>query len=141
VAIVACPYFYPTGKSSGLYWPFPQRLPLGAGFHGACTATAAQTVPSDDELRDFCNVGYAGGCGRLPAGRPADAIRFSVASETDDRLIVRYVCEREHAPVVHGNLEFDVRIRQFRQTLEDAVLLRQVECYVASYLERKAIGK
>jgi hypothetical protein len=141
VAIVACPYFYPTEKTRGLYWPFPHRLPLGAGFRGACTATGAQAVPSDDELRDFCNVGYAGRCSRLPAGRPADAIRFSVASETDDRLIVRYVCERDHAPVVHGDLEFDLRVRQFLQTLDDTVLLRQAECYVEAYLERKAIGK
>jgi hypothetical protein len=138
---MACPYFYPTEKSTGLDWPFPRRLPLGAGFHGACTATGAQTVPSDDELRDFCNIGYAGRCGRLPAGRPADAIRFSVASEADDLVIVRYVCERDHAPVEHGELEFDVRVRQFRQTLGDTVLLRQAECYVEAYLERKAVGE
>ena len=138
---MACPYFYPTEKSGGLYWPFPQRLPLGAGFHGACTAAEVRTVPSDDELRDFCNVGYAGRCHKLPAGRRADAIRFSVASETDDLMIVRYVCERDHAPVEHGELEFESRGGQFRQAPADTVLLRQAECYVAGYMERKAIGK
>lgn len=140
--IVACPYFYPTERCSGLYWPFPQRLPLGAGFEGACTATGTQSVPSEAELRDFCNVGYAGRCSKLPVERRGDAVRFSVAMEKDGLVILRYACERDHAPVEHGELHYEPSSRLFRNAPADSVLRRQAECYMAAYLERKqrAIG-
>jgi hypothetical protein len=134
---VACPYFFPTEKSTVLYWPFPQRLPLGAGFHGSCTAEGAHSAPGELELREFCNVGYAGRCGKLPAGRRSDAVRFSIALEKDETIIVRYVCERDHAPVEHGELKYDVAAKAWQAAHADPILMRQAECYVASYFERK----
>ena len=132
---MACPYFYPTARSGGLYWPFPARLPLGAGFQGCCTAGAMKSVPSDAELRDFCNVGYARQCSKLPVDRRGDAVRFSVASEADDLIIVRYVCERDHEPVDHGELRHQPSTGQFQGGPADAVLRRQAQCYVEVYLE------
>ena len=32
LAVVACPFFFPTERIS-IGWPFPARLPLGAGLH------------------------------------------------------------------------------------------------------------
>ncbi|MBZ5524694.1 MAG: hypothetical protein LAP21_20845 [Acidobacteriia bacterium] len=136
---MACPYFFPTRKSNGLYWPFPQRLPLGAGFEGSCAA-GTESVPSAEELRDFCNVGYAGRCSRLPSDRRGDVIRFSVAAEQDGLVTLRYVCERDHAPVEHGELHYELSSRRFRSAPADAILLRQAECYVEVYMERRAIG-
>src|SRR6478736_7085140 len=66
--VVACPFFYPTERVS-LGWPFPARLPLGAGFTGACRAGVEEITPSETELREFCNIGYAGGCCHMPADR------------------------------------------------------------------------
>jgi hypothetical protein len=39
LAVVACPFFFPTERIS-IGWPFPARLPLGAGFAGTCHAGA-----------------------------------------------------------------------------------------------------
>jgi hypothetical protein len=110
-----------------------------------------KSEPSDTELRDFCNVGYARQCSKLPADRRADAVRFSVASQAgdneasdidasdnEDLIIVRYVCERDHAPVDHGELRYQPSSGQFHGGPEDAVLRRQAECYVAAYLERRS---
>jgi hypothetical protein len=135
---VACPYFYPTTRSSGLYWPFPARLPLGAGFRGCCTAGAAQSVPTETELQNFCNVGYARQCSRLPAERRGDAVRFSVAIAADDLIVLRYVCERDHAPVDHGELRYQPSSGKFQNGSADVVLMRQAECYVEMYLERRS---
>jgi hypothetical protein len=134
---VACPYFLPKAKSNELFWPFPQRLPLGAGFHGQCVAGETAMQPGDVELRDFCNLGYARQCGNLPVSRRADAIRFSVASEKDGEVVLRYICERNHAPVEHGELSYRPATGNWIVSHADPVLQRQAECYVAVYLERK----
>ena len=80
---MACPFFMPTQRAESNAWLHPARLPLGAGWDGHCTASAPDTVPAADELREFCNLGYAKGCSRLPADRAADAVRFSIAREAD----------------------------------------------------------
>jgi hypothetical protein len=134
---VACPYFLPQGKSNEIFWPFPQRLPLGAGFHGRCMAGETATQPGDAELRDFCNLGYARRCDKLPANRQADAIRFSVASEKDGEVVLRYLRERDHAPVEHGELRYRPANGTWLAVHADPVLQRQAECYVSSYLERR----
>ena len=98
-------------------------------------ATGERIPPGDAELRDFCNVGYAHGCRNLPEKRRSDAVRFSGAAETDGAIIVRYSCERDHAPVEHGELEYDPAARSWRKAHDDQTLQRQAECFVAIYLE------
>jgi len=131
---VACPFFYPTERSFSIAWSFPQRLPLGAGFCGTCRAKGAEVVPDDATIRDFCNLGHAAGCTRLPARRPADSVRFAVAEDGDDRILLDYVYDREHAPVKHGRLEYNCESRRWIRSLEDACGQRQAECYLALYL-------
>lgn len=133
---MACPYFFPTQKSNEIYWPFPHRLPLGAGFSGCCTAQGEGTLPSDTELKEFCNIGYARQCQKLPAQPQGDSVRFAIAKDGGDRILLHYSCEREHAPVEHGQLQYDCGAKAWPVPHRDSCIQRQAECYVSTYLER-----
>jgi hypothetical protein len=134
---VACPFFFPAEKIQTIAWAFPSRLPLGAGFCGTCRAGAAEVTPTETELKELCNVGYARGCGRLPAERRADCLRFVARENSGGRIILDYIYEREHAPVEHGRIEYDCNARAWEVTLSDHCAQRQAECYLAVYLERR----
>jgi hypothetical protein len=134
---VTCPYFFPTERTFAIGWAFPHRLPLGGGFCGTCRAGGAEFFPDDATLRDFCNLGHARGCGRMPAPRPADSLRFAVAKDAGERIFLHYVFEREHAPVAHGQLEYDCAMQRWPAPLADACAQRQAESYLALYLERR----
>jgi hypothetical protein len=134
---VACPYFFPTEKSANIYWAFPRRLPLGAGYCGTCTAGSRQVTPGEDELREFCNLGYARQCSRIPADRHSDAVRFSIAKDGGDRILLHYCCERDHAPIQHGQLQYDCTSQAWPVSHPDLRIQRQAECYVEMYLERR----
>ena len=137
MAAVACPFFYPAQKIHSIAWNFPSRLPLGAGHCGKCHAGAEQISPNDSELRDFCNLGYASGCARLPTERRADCLRFVIAKDKTDRIVLNYIFERDHAPVEHGRIEYDCESRTWPTALSDKCAQRQAECYLAVYLERR----
>lgn len=134
---MACPFFFPTRRSFTIAWSFPNRLPLGAGFCGTCRTNGQEFAPEDTTLRDFCNLGHADDCGRLPAERRADSVRFAVAQDADDEILLDYVYDRVHAPVEHGRLKYDRASRRWKTTLDDACVQRQAECYLAIYLERR----
>lgn len=134
--VVACPFFYPTERVA-LGWPFPARLPLGAGFTGTCRAGADEITPSETELRDFCNMGYAGGCPQMPAIRCIDNVRFAVARDEESRIILHYVSERGHEPEEYGRLEYDCQAQNWLVPMRDTCLQRQAECFVSVYLERR----
>jgi hypothetical protein len=119
-------------------WLHPLRLPLGAGFNGHCSAPGHDGVrPSDDELREYCNVGYAAGCLRLPRERSCDAVRFSVARENAGQVYLRFVCEAAHLPVAHGTLQYDVMETRWIAPHSDEGVQKMAECYVQSYLAKK----
>jgi hypothetical protein len=134
---VACPFFFPEERTFLIGWPFPRRLPLGAGFCGTCRAGAEPVTPTEIELKDFCNLGYASRCARMPAERRADSLRFAVGNDEGDKITFQYVYEREHAPVEHGRLEYDYTTQRWLAPLDDACAQRQAECYLAGYLERR----
>jgi hypothetical protein len=139
---VACPFFFPVEKSSAIGWAFPARLPLGAGYCGTCRAGNAEVMPSETELRDFCNIGYAnlgysGHCHRMPAVREADCVRFAVSKDEGPRIAFHFVYEREHEPVRHGIVEYDCVAGEWIVPINDAIVQRQAECYLAGYLERR----
>jgi hypothetical protein len=78
---MACPYFMPVAKLENGNWPHPARLPLGVGWSGHCAAPGHEgETPAQDVLQDFCNLGYASGCGWAPAERLWDAVRFAVSA-------------------------------------------------------------
>jgi hypothetical protein len=127
---VACPFFMPEQRLDS-DWPFPQRLPLGAGWAGTCTAPGHEgTRPSDEELKSGCNLGYAKSCTRLPAERHADAVRFSLGEERDGVLRVLFVCERDYLPAGHGQMLYQIATGSWLQAHDDPRVQRMAECYV-----------
>jgi hypothetical protein len=142
---VACPFFMPVERLENGSWLHVARLPLGCGWSGHCTAPGHDgEVPSQDELQELCNLGYAEGCVRLPQERAWDSVRFAartVCSErksgTSQRIQVRYVCERGHRPAEHGMLEFHVEQARWQQVHRDERVQRMAECFLASYVEKR----
>ena len=135
---MACPYFMPTQKSEDAAWLHPSRLPLGAGWAGHCCAPGHEgSAPTTDELRDFCNLGYAASCPRLPKERRFDAVRFSVARESDSHLLLWFVCEIAHRPAEHGQLDYDAALGQWASSHADARIQKMADCYMQSYLLRR----
>lgn len=118
-------------------WNHPSRLPLGAGFCGSCRAGAVEFRPSEAELRDFCNLGYAAECPHMPVECYADCVRFAVAKDEGERIALYYVYERDHAPVDWGTVAYDLRTQQWAWTINNACVQRQAECYLAVYLEKR----
>jgi hypothetical protein len=142
---VACPFFMPTDKLENGAWLHAERLPLGCGWTGHCTAPGHEgTAPLQRELRDFCNLGYASSCVRLPQQRIWDSVRFSArALEKDERkasssfIQIRYSCERDHRPVEHGALEFDPVQSRWTHLHHDNRVQRMAECFLQSYIAKR----
>ena len=146
---MACPYFMPVARLENGSWPHPARLPLGCGWTGCCTAPGHENaVPSQDVLEAFCNLGYATGCSWAPAERLWDSVRFSVSApstgkslkavDSPTRLLhLIYVCERDHRPVAHGGLEFDLPSSTWLRCHDDARIQKMAECFLESYLKKR----
>jgi hypothetical protein len=140
---MACPFFMPVEKLESSIWLHAARLPLGCGWSGQCTAPGHEgESPSQNELRDHCNLGYAHGCQRLPLERAWDSVRFGARTlggenTSDGRIQVRYVCERDHRPAEHGNLQFDPVTSQWKESHRDDRVQRMAECFLESYLEKR----
>ena len=133
---MACPFFMPEQRLAG-DWPFPQRLPLGAGWSGTCTASHPEARPSDDELKTGCNMGYAGKCSRLPRERDADAVRFAKGDEHDGLVHIRFAYERDYLPAGSGELIYETATHQWQTADANPCLLRMAECYVESQMARR----
>jgi hypothetical protein len=135
-------------------WPHPARLPLGGGWCGHCTAPGHEgEVPQQDVLEAFCNLGYASSCAWSPTERVWDSVRFAVSAPLDSAvrseshgtaavparmLVLRYVCERNHLPVADGDLEFDLSRATWLRRHDDARIQKMAECFLDSYLKKKA---
>lgn len=81
-------------------------------------------------------MGYPRGCQKFPSAPQSDAIRFAIAKDGGDRILLHYSCEREHTPVEHGQLQYDCAARAWPVSHRDACIQRQAECFVMIYLER-----
>jgi hypothetical protein len=141
---VACPFFMPMERLENGSWQHAGRLPLGCGWSGVCTVPGHEgETPSQEELREFCNLGYAEGCGRLPPERVWDSVRFAARAvstgenRAGGRIQIRYICERGHRPVEHGELEFNVGELRWETRHPDSRLQRMAECFLTSYLEKR----
>jgi hypothetical protein len=135
---LACPFFMPTQKSEDAAWLHPSRLPLGAGWSGLCCAPGREGMaPSDESLKEHCNLGYAAACPHLPRQRDADAVRFSVARDCGSQVELWYVCELDHRPGEYGKLKYDVIREMWLWSHPNPRIHRMAECYVQAYLCRK----
>ena len=136
---MTCPYFMPTEKLQGGGFQHPQRLPLGAGWNGVCCAHDTERFsPSEETVREYCNMGYALTCSRLPTVRTWDAVRFSVVRDWRSHLSLQFVCESNHTPSEHGKLEYDVTARKWTAAHKNSRVQKMAECYVESYLLRQS---
>jgi hypothetical protein len=140
----------PLRKIENGSWQHPARLPLGGGWSGHCTAAGHDSeIPSQDVLEGFCNLGYASGCAWVPSERAWDAVRFAVVApaeaekrwkpnEQGERAIVlRYVCERNHRPVEHGELAYDIARALWLQRHDDSRLQKMAECFLESCTQKR----
>jgi len=53
-------------------------------------------------------------------------------------LVLQYVCERNHRPVNHGDLEFDLSRATWLREHDDPRIQKMAECFLESYLKKKA---
>jgi hypothetical protein len=133
-----CPFFLPTSKLNDGGWLHHSRLPLGGGWQGQCFAPGHEgTEPTTDELREFCNLGYAAGCARMPKERTVDAVRFSIFRDAGKQLLLRFVCESGHRPASHGTLEYDLSSGKWTVPHSDLRIQKMAECYLEAYLRRR----
>jgi hypothetical protein len=136
---LACPYFSPDQKLEDGRWLHPSRLPLGAGWSGQCNAPGYEGAnPTVEELHEFCNLGYATSCPRLPKERSADAVRFSVARDYGERVVLLFVFEAHHLPAGHGNLQYDCSRSEWTSAHPDPRIQGMARCYLESYLLRRS---
>lgn len=135
---MACPFFVPTQKLENGAWLHPSRLPLGAGWSGRCSAPGHEGVePTEPELAEGCNMGYASRCARLPLERSCDAVRFSVARDRGANISLWFVCEAAHHPVEHGTLEYSMVSQAWTSSHRDSRIQKMAECYLQSYMLRR----
>jgi hypothetical protein len=73
----------------------------------------------------------------MPSGRRADCVRFAVADDQGERILLHFVYERDHAPVEWGVLEYDAAGEKWKLAFQDLILQRQAECYLAVYFEKR----
>jgi hypothetical protein len=81
-----------------------------------------------------------------------DAVRFAVAAparadtpgnptthlaQAGHRIRLRFVCERNHRPVAHGDLEFDLDKSTWLRRHDDHRVQKMAECFLQSYLNKK----
>jgi hypothetical protein len=137
---MSCPYFIPTEILAGSQWPHRARLPLGDGWTGHCCASETNVSPGEDELREFCNLGYSlhyeRKCSRCPESRDWDAIRVGVVGEDGALIRLDYVCERDFAPVEHGVLTYDRAASSWTSRHSDARVQLKAEAYLRIWMER-----
>ena len=128
----------PTAPANENLWPHPHRLPLGGGYLGRCTAPSHEGYePVTEELRDWCNLGYAARCPRMPEQRRGDSNRYRV-TETGAQIVIFQCSELRYAPVAQASLRFDAESRACLSPHADACIQRQAECVLESWLHRRS---
>jgi hypothetical protein len=135
---LACPYFVPREILNDGSWLHPSRLPLGAGWSGACCGSGQEVPAEEAHIREFCNLGYAKGCPHLPETRDWDAVRFCVARISDEQIEVQYACERGHAPIAHGTLTYELKAEGWREAHADPRINRLAASYLQVYRARRS---
>jgi hypothetical protein len=125
----------PAGPLGDDPWLIPPRLPLNDAYRGQCLAADEPFDPPESSQRDLCNCGYARRqCDRFPAGAP-DAVRFSVASQTETSLQLVYIVERDYSPDHHGLLQYSVAEARISGDSSE-LLSAQARAFAAAYLRR-----
>ena len=134
---MACPYFFPFERIENSGFTVPPRLPLGDAYSGECRADATAHTPAEALLGRACNGGYGRAvCDRFPIDACGDAVRFHLSGSEGRTLRVQYVIEKDCWPATHGVLTYCESEGRFMDLHANAVLQRQAEAFVESYLRR-----
>ena len=114
-------------------------LPLGDFWSGVCRAAAGTHFEPDEHLlSECCNMGYARGkCARFPPDPGADAVRFAIARDANQMILVSFAIEKNHHPHSQGSLEFSREAGALTVTHPDPMVEKQAGAYLASYLRRR----
>lgn len=112
---------------------------MGDWWKGECRSVpGAPLEPTGAGGETGCNLGYARGtCVRFPAGPGPDAVRFTISSHESHVIRIYYVMEHDHHPYSQGRLEYSPAAKTFATPPETALLARQAQAYVESYLRRR----
>lgn len=83
-------------------------------------------------------MGYARGkCARFPQSAGPDAVRFTIARDSDQKILVSFAVERNHGPHAQGSIEYSRAAGKFAAPESDSLIEKQAGAYVASYLRRR----
>jgi len=135
---MACPFFHPTEPVETPGSGTRRQVPLGDTYDGECRASAPACHPNDEELKNWCNLGYVREwCPRFLQSARVDAARFTVSGDRQDTIVITYVLEGDHRPLEHGRLEYGVAHDRFRNPPADPNVHQQALAYVRAYLRRK----
>jgi hypothetical protein len=107
-------------------------------WFGVCRADGAGFEPDERLLSECCNMGYARGkCTRFPQAAGPDAVRFAIARDVGERIVVGFAVERDHHPHAQGSLEFERDATGAAVSESRPLIEKQASAYVASYLRRR----
>ena len=106
---------------------------------GVVSAPRRATMASSRRLTNCGNAIWDTPCraGDCPKQRSCDAIRFSVARDRGDRLLLWFVCESAHQPAGHGTLEYDRSLGRWTSSHPDPRIQKMADCYLQGYLLRR----
>ena len=131
---MACPHFEPVRHRAQA----GTLLPLRDFWFGVCHADEAGFEPDEHLLSECCNMGYARGkCARFPEAAGPDAVRFTIARDADQKILVRFATEKDHHPHAQGSLEFSRAAGKFVLSESGRLMEKQAGAYVASYLRSR----
>jgi hypothetical protein len=74
----------------------------------------------------------------MPVQRACDAVRFSVARDSGNEITLCFVTERSHLPAAHGCVTYDLAVDRWTCIHPDDRIQKMAECYLKSYLLRRA---
>jgi hypothetical protein len=115
-------------------------VPLGDAWSGNCHADPeCPSRPEESALISHCNLGYASACPHFPGNGSPQATRFSVTRDQNGVIRLDFVLERDYLPVEHGPLVYSRESRTFVVSHASALVQRQAEAYLESYLRRKTV--
>ena len=63
-------------------------------------------------------------------------MRFSVARDCEEGILLWYVYESSHRPTEHGTLEYNAANATWTRPHGDARIQKMAECYLDSYLRK-----
>jgi hypothetical protein len=113
-------------------------LPLGAGFRGLCGAPGHDgVIPTDEELKHECNLGYAKNCSRLPKERESDAVRFSVLRDRDGQVSICYISELNYLPREQGTLHYALEQKNWSDSKAGSNVKTLAQAFLESYLRKR----